>query len=222
MRDIKTIGGQIYMPSLWFDFMQTDMNDILDEAFIYVHTIKEPSNIYHEQVKALKTIVKFQNEFDCLKDYQKNGIIKNEDDLYELLLRETLIGCDSNVIIDSMKYCIEMEKPNFLKIIDSINNESLSEILSTKAVISNSEREVVLSDEKKIKREKIKNHIRYQNLKPIEKELVEKIKYEKYIIYGNTEFYNKQKMRQKVMETLLGLMIKTNISKTVELANFFC
>jgi len=147
IRDVNTIGGHINITSLWYDHRITDITELLDEAFIYVHTMKEPSNLYHEQVKAIKTIVKFQEEFNSFNKNDKNGIITTNDDRIRYLLKDTAIGCDSNIIIASTIHTIEMESPNFKKIINDVNSESLAELLSTKAVISNEDREILIVKE---------------------------------------------------------------------------
>jgi hypothetical protein len=114
-RKISTIGGHISLPSLWGNYEINDMHELLDETFIYVHTMKEPSNIHHENIKAVQTILKFQAEFDKLPTYRKKGILKTTDDLDNFLLSDSIVGCCSNVIIDSTKHTVNKEKPFFKK-----------------------------------------------------------------------------------------------------------
>jgi len=52
------------------------------------------------------------------------------------------VGCYSQCIYQSVKHTIENEKPFFKKIIHDINNESISELISTKAVIDDLNREL--------------------------------------------------------------------------------
>jgi len=73
IRDVKTIGGQIDLISLWGEYNLTDVTELLDEAFIYVHTMKEPANLFHENVKAIKTINNFQKEYESLPDLIQKG-----------------------------------------------------------------------------------------------------------------------------------------------------
>jgi hypothetical protein len=61
-RQINTYGGKFRITSVWGNYKLTEVQDILDEAFVYVHTAKEPSNIFHENVNALKTIYEFQKK----------------------------------------------------------------------------------------------------------------------------------------------------------------
>jgi len=123
----NTVGGKIKVPSLWFDDIILDINEILDEAFIYVHTAKEPSNIHHENIGAIKTIIDFQKNYDSLSEKRKLGILLTENDLDSFLLDDIKIGCYSNCIYNSVEYTINLEKPYMKKIIHEINDESISE-----------------------------------------------------------------------------------------------
>jgi len=114
IRNIKTIGGIIDLPSLWFDYQMSDITELLDEAFIYVHTIKEPSNIFHENIKAMRTIVQYQSEFEKFENKHQKGLYSNKKDYIEFLEKDTKIGCVSPVIIHSVKLTLDKEKP-FLK-----------------------------------------------------------------------------------------------------------
>jgi len=143
VRDVNTIGGLIELPSLWGDYHMHDITELLDEAFIYVHTMKEPSNIHHENIKAIKIIRTFQDEYDHLPEKIKKGLLNDESDWNMFLKYPTKIGCCSGVIISSMKHTIEKEKPYYKRIINKINDESIGEILSTKAVIADMNREVI-------------------------------------------------------------------------------
>jgi len=152
VRDINTIGGKIYLPSLWGDYMLEDVTELLDEAFIYVHTMKEPANIFHENVKAIKTIIQFQTEYDNLPLKIQKGRLLTDQDYRDFLLKPTKIGCATSITVNSTKYTINKEKPFFKKIIHKLNEESIGEVLSTKAVISDIEREII-QEEKTSKRE---------------------------------------------------------------------
>jgi hypothetical protein len=115
VRNINTIGGLIKLPSLWGNYFMTDITELLDEAFVYVHTMKEPSNIYHENVKAVKTIHAFQTEYDSLPYKIKKGLLSNEKDWDFFLKYNTKIGCSGPIIMNSTKYNLEKEKPFFKK-----------------------------------------------------------------------------------------------------------
>jgi len=115
VRDVNTIGGRIKLPGLWGDYIMNDITELLDEAFMYVHTMKEPSNIFHENVKALKIINAFQKEYDNLPLKHKNGCFNNAKDWENYLSLNTKIGCSATVIYHSTKHTLEKEKPFFKK-----------------------------------------------------------------------------------------------------------
>lgn len=217
--DVNTIGGRLNLPSLWHEHLITDVTDLIDEIFVYVHTMKEPSNIFHENVKALKTIIKFQEMYDELSEKHKYGLNNNTRDIYNFLKKDTQIGCSTGLIIDSVKHTINREKPFFKKIIHDLNDESIGEILSTKAVIRDSERYVVEKKPKKREFKKIKNRlIKIYNDENIKID-VEKIKH--YTLMTESIYYD-NKARQKVMESVLELLENhKNLNKTVQFANEF-
>jgi len=115
IRDINTIGGKINLTSLWGNYKLRDVTELLDEAFIYVHTMKEPSNLFHENVKAIKTINNFQKEYDSLPENIKYGLSKDKKTWDDFLMYNTKIGCSAVVIIESTKNLIKKEKPFFKK-----------------------------------------------------------------------------------------------------------
>lgn len=219
VRKFDTIGGIINLPSLWGDYLLSDVNDLLDEAFIYVHTMKEPSNIFHEQVKALKTIIKFQEEFDSLPEFIKKGNVNDLKSLQEYLLYDTKIGCSTNVIFDSVNYTLNKEKPNFKRIIHEIADETLAELLSTKAVISDLERDCV-KEGTITKRDILKQKKRIKHTYKLQNDDVQDEKIEKYVLHTKSKYYGPKKLRQKVMETVLDILEENKeISKTTDLAN---
>jgi len=151
-RDIGSMGGDLSIPSLWGDYNLVDVHEIMDEAFIYVHTLKEPSNTYHEEVNALKTICQFQDEYNDLPEKIKDGLLSTIDDINYYLMYPTKIGFVAPIVYLSTIATINDEKPNFGKIVDELNNESISELISTKAVINDIDREIT-EDKKYTKRE---------------------------------------------------------------------
>jgi len=221
IRKKETMGGTVYLPSLWGDYFLADINEILDEAFCYVHTMKEPSNVFHENIKAIKTIVDFQDEFDNLPNYIKKGNIYDRLSIRNYLKHDTKIGFSSGVIYHSTKYTLSMEKPNIKKIVHEINDEPLSELISTKAVISDLNRQVV-EDTNLTKRyinKRIKTIKHYSGKEPTDKEK-ENIK--SFYLKTKTKYYNERKSRQRVIETILDKLIdNTKLESTVDLANDF-
>jgi DNA-binding protein len=224
-RDSLSMGGDLNIPSLWGDYSLNDVHEIMDEAFVYVHTLKEPSSTYHEEVNALKTICQFQEEYDNLNEKYKFGSFFTNEDIKQYLLAKTKIGFCSPIIYNSTQYTINEEKPNFNKIVDLINDESISELISTKAVIKDLDREI--SEDKKYTKREIKKYIeklkKYkkdnnQELTPTELEELESLK--KMYLKTNSEYYGEYKPRQKVFETILELLNNNSkIDRTVLLAN---
>merc|ERR1712091_658862 len=148
----KTKGGKVNLHSIWTDFEVTNIEQILEETFIYVHTMKEPASLYHEKIKAVNTILKFQEEFDNAGD-EKYGKVNNFEEMLKFTStrfqdkKEKYIGYSSNVIYNSFKNLIEIIKPDFKKIINDVLEESIGEIVSTKAVIHDIGRNYKISDE---------------------------------------------------------------------------
>jgi hypothetical protein len=213
-----SVGGKIRMPSLWFDFEILDINEVLDEAFIYVHTLKEPSNTYHEYVSAIKTIIDYQQAFDSLSLKRQTGCLSITD-LDDFLLDDIKIGCYTPCVFWSTKKMLFQSKPNFKKIINNINDEPISEIISTKAVISDLDRELksdkILSNRQTSK--KLKKIKQYQG---IDVQIQDKMK--EYVLSTHSKYYGPYKPRQRVFETILDLVeSNTTLSKTINLAEYF-
>lgn len=93
----STKGGKLMVPSLWGDHMVYEAQEVLDEAFIYVHTIKEPSSMFHEEIKAINTITKFQKMYDKLKYPYKHGMV-NHNNLRDFLWDTEYIGDRKSVV----------------------------------------------------------------------------------------------------------------------------
>jgi len=83
-----------------------------------------------------------------------------------------------------------------------LNNESIGEILSTKAVIADIEREVV-QDKEPTSREIKKKMKKLKELTGVQIDIKDKEKVKMYILNTHSKFYSKRKPRQKVMETIL-------------------
>jgi len=218
-RNLESTGGVIELPSLWGDYLLIDVNEILDETFLYVHTPKEPSNVFHEQVKALKTIIKYQDEFDNLPKIIREGSMETLDDINNYLRYDTQIGSCAQIIFYSTNYTLNLDKPNMKKIIHQINDEDISEIISTKAVIKDLNREVT-SDKKPTKREytkfveKIKRYYGDTSIDTID--------FKKFFLKTDSQHYSIRKTRQKVFETTLDYIESyEHINKTVDMANHF-
>ena len=216
-RTMNSMGVNFKMPSLWFDYDLKEITEFLDEAFCYVHTLKEPSNIYYENVKAINTIMEFQEKYDSLSENRQQGILFKEN-IEEFLLSDNKIGCYSRCIIDSANLMYNTDNPDFRKIVDGINNEDIGEIVSTKAVISDNERKIKPVEEFS-KRQMEKRILKAQFYKS--KASIDDLS-QKYVIDSKSQYYNNRKPRQKVFETTLNLIENNEeINRTVDLANFF-
>jgi len=217
----ESLGGEIYLPAVWGDYLLIDIHEVLDETFIYVHTMKEPSNIFHENVKALDTIINFQLKFNELEEKYKTGSLLTKKDFRDYLLKDTQIGFSSGVIYHSVEHTLSMEKPNIKKIVHEINDESISELISTKAVISDVDR-VVMEDTNVPKRFIAKQIKKIQQYQAKELTTVEKENLKFYYLKTKSKYYNERKSRQKVIETILDkIEDNKNINTTVDLANYF-
>jgi len=141
-RDKSTIGGSILIPSIYCPNICTDLQDLLDDMFLYVHTMKEPSNIHHENIKAVNTILQYQNEYDGLTDYEKKGFYFEKDEIKQFLVNnKTIIGFSAPLLqFTTNMITEEFKQYDWEKEWQDIVFENVSEITSTKAVIPEYER----------------------------------------------------------------------------------
>jgi hypothetical protein len=221
IRANTSIGGEIQLPSLWGNYLLLDVSEILDEAFIYVHTMKEPSNIFHEQIKAMDVIVTFQNEYDSLPNEIKYGNLSDWEEIYKYLMRNTKIGFSGPIIYKSVKYTVGLEKPNIKRFVDEINNEPIGELISTKAVINDIEREIIESE--KLSSRQIGKHMKKMREFLTEEEFENnKNDIKHYYLKTHSKYYSEMKPRQKVIETVLDNMMEDlKLQRTIDLANKF-
>jgi len=222
VRTTTSIGGRLILPALWGNYSLVEVSEILDEAFVYVHTMKEPSSIFHEHVKALKTIIEYQKKYDELKDVYKNGNMCEYNIIKEYLLNDCKIGFCAPIIYHSTKNTIKMEKPSFKKYVDEINSESIAEVISTKAVISDIDRTLTEKKQRNT-RNQINNTITKMN--EFQEKQIEQAEAEKthdYYLKTKSNYYPDTKLRQKVFETVIDVLEKNpELERTVELANKF-
>merc|ERR1712232_548618 len=225
----KTKGGKVNLHSIWTDFEVTNIEQILEETFIYVHTMEEPASLYHEKIKAVNTILKFQEEFDNAGD-EKYGKVNNFEEMLKFTStrfqgkKEKYIGYSSNVIYNSFKNLIEIIKPDFKKIINDVLEESIGEIVSTKAVIHDIGRNYKISDED---RKSVMKRI-FKRMRKVGKISPEDTEFEKFygkykeekdkkrFILENMSSYYHSKPRQKVWETILDVLEDNKSLRTVE------
>jgi len=132
----------ICVKSLWFDYDIKSTQELLDEIFIYVHTIKEPSSEFHEQINALKTILELQEEFNNTKDEWKYGSIYKPNEISDYLINSKRIGFSGNFVKKGTSNLLNQIKIDEKKEFAKTLNEPLSEIISTKAVIHSENRKI--------------------------------------------------------------------------------
>jgi len=169
IRDEKSTGGEINFPSILSNKRIRNIQDFLDEMFLYVHTNKEPSSQYHEFVKAFKTIVKYQEEFEKLSLKQKRGDILSYQDLKEMVLNPLGIGhCRTATQTGARLLSLELQNLNMVnKINNFIKQKNFLNINSTKACIPELPRETLTEDqlrERKKTIKQMKTNIGYEGL----------------------------------------------------------
>jgi hypothetical protein len=228
--NVKRKGGKINLHSIWTNHELKNLEQVLEEIFIYVHTIKEPSNLYHEKIKAINTIIKFQEEFEKAGE-EKRGKVNTIQEMKEFASsrfedgKEKYIGYSSNVIYNSFKNLLEIIKPDFTKIIDDVLTESIGEIISTKAVIHDVGRHYKMEDNlKRSFAKRIFKRFKKINLIPEENENFDDFyqnydsthKEKKKFILQNMSNHYKVKARQKVWETILDILESNKNLNTVE------
>jgi len=134
-RTQESSGGYFNLLGLWSNRRLFNIQDVLDELFLYIHTPKEPSNIFHEEVKAVQTIQDWQQRYDKLPKPDKAGHHGDEYGIHHWLLEKPKIGFSSELL----KYGLQIAMPLFERFIDqSVNlvlNEKIDELESTKAVV---------------------------------------------------------------------------------------
>jgi hypothetical protein len=143
-RKDDSIGGKFEIPSIWTGVIIEDLQDLLDDMFLYVHTLKEPSNIHHENIKAMKTIIEYQQKYDSLSEDRKRGEYTEFSQFKEFLLDDNPIGHHSDIVKSSTKRTMMGIKAFDLNLHSKKHFfEPISQITSTKAAIPEYEREII-------------------------------------------------------------------------------
>jgi hypothetical protein len=143
-RKDDSIGGRFELPSLWTGVIIEDLQDLLDDMFLYVHTLKEPSNIHHENIKAMKTIIEYQKKYDKLNDDRKSGKFKDFEDFKEFLMDDNPIGHHAGITTLSAFRTMQNLKAFDLNMHSKKHFfEPVANITSTKAAIPEYEREII-------------------------------------------------------------------------------
>nr|AJG39263.1 RNA-dependent RNA polymerase [Wuhan Insect virus 3] len=203
----STLGGTLKIPSLWHNFLLPDIQSIFDDIFVYVHTSKEPSSEYHEQIKAINTILKFQTDFDSLPDHVKHGASSKEQ-LKEWLLSKRQIGCSIKIIgpatrLFATKYTGLYKGPQFIQ---SCIKEPISEIVSTKACIPEYERIVTIEELSKKKMDNVIKNLGHRFANMGEDGILKTFFKVDINIDGDAEITASRTNRVKVHDALLDWM----------------
>jgi hypothetical protein len=137
-----SVGGTIALPYLWATSgIHEDYNNYLDSVHTYVHTIKEPASNFHESIKSLKTIFKFNNLYKEMTPEQRRGEHKTESDLDQLLDNNTM-GFSARFLSDAMKHFISTTPIDYKKLLTSnVFFVPIAQFSSTKASIADPRRD---------------------------------------------------------------------------------
>jgi hypothetical protein len=142
-RQHDSTGGEILIPSVWSRHINVNLQDFLDDMFLYVHTMKEPANIHHENIKAVNTILEFQEKYEALTDKRKMGDLRDDMDYINFLTDANILGFSRSIIYHSVEHFkSELPHKSWVKEWSEVKNEYLSEITNTKSVIPEYERKV--------------------------------------------------------------------------------
>jgi len=199
-RSEDSIGGKFDIPSIWTGMIIHDLQDLLDDMFIYVHTLKEPSSIHHENVKAINTILEYQQKYEAMSEERKCGYGKFSSIKEMLMDPLNNIGHNSDILATSVFRTMES-----IKGVDWENrmkkhfSEPISNITSTKAAIPEYERELV--DESEI-------HKKTNKSKKIKVQLQKSLFIQEYAKYTNSQ------LKERPLK-----MLRTKISRESSLPN---
>jgi len=171
----RSTGGILDVKAIWSDRRLRTMQDLMDEIFIYCHTPKEPSQTFHENVRAIKTIKKFSEEYERLSKNNKNGILEDYEEFKDLILNRN-VGFCKTILEEAVRVYLKGRNVDIESAVKEMMTEPLSLLTSTKAVIEDDRKE----------------------FKPIAKGLMEAIKWRKRA--GKEDFMEiaKAKMAIKV------------------------
>lgn len=128
----QSTGGTFNIKAVWSNRKLYSLQDLLDELFLYVHTPKEPSTAFHEEVNSIKTINKFQELFNQYNLQERCGFHQNVKDW---LLQKKQVGFYAPFLFEASKYYNRTMGIDFNRIERIICDENIGELTSTKAVI---------------------------------------------------------------------------------------
>jgi hypothetical protein len=211
-----TTGGNINLPSLWLDRTLLTEGAIQNELFYYCLTLKEPSSHFHEVIKAINVINKYQTIYQDLDPEMQLGLVDNNN-IYEFLSDRRAVGCSAYIVYDSVTQGTHYNKLDFEIAESKVKSLSDSDLFSTKAVIHDGIEiiETLLLDN----REKTKRKYRkafsdfsfYEFDKPAAKERLENEKDVEEIEVKRPQnpIISDKRPRIRVAESLLDNLIKS-------------
>jgi hypothetical protein len=137
-----SIGGRLALPYLWAsEGIHEELNAYLDSVHTYVHTVKEPASNYHESIKSLKTILKFNNKYTNMTPDQRKGSHKTIASL-EALLDDNSMGFDARFLSDAMKHFLSTNTIDYKRLLTSnVFFAPIAQFAGTKSSISDPRRE---------------------------------------------------------------------------------
>lgn len=222
----SSIGGKLRFPGIWSNYNLTSLQDFFDELYIYCLTGKEPSSTFYEGIKSLKTIKKFQDEFDSLSLNEKQGIHTSQS-FKKCLLNKNMVLFSRDAIYQGARKTSETMLTTKLKeSLDKVTKtEVLSDVVSTKVCLPEYNLEIVESD--KLMSSKTKTYIEqlgeqlkktYQSVEPF-KAPVQKL------IVTNSETVVTAKSatnRVKVHDACYDMLCRfgTRMTTTLDVANW--
>jgi len=208
-RNFRSVGGKVDIQAVWSNRKLTGIQDILDELFLYVHTPKEPSNIHHEEVKALNVITEYQRYYNGLTDLEKRGEFKSLKDLEEWLLKEPKVGFSKLIVKWATQNKMKTLDVNIASSEKKSFEEELSLLTSTKAVIPNERKKIIQDREKALK--SLMHITKHPKLDKtiIADQLETKIKVNKEIKGKRKAQYHLRKKVHDCLIPLLGKGLKT-------------
>jgi hypothetical protein len=137
VRDPFSTGGTISLKSILH--MGTpifDIQDLLDDMFLYVHTNKEPSSPYHEFVNAVTTITEYQTKHDSHDRKTKTGDLTPEQ-FVTFLENDNKVGFWGKATkLCGMLLAQDLAGKNLDKKINTlVKNDTLLDMSSTRSII---------------------------------------------------------------------------------------
>jgi hypothetical protein len=137
-----SIGGIVSLPYIWSKHgFHDNFHNYLDSVHTYVHTIKEPASYFHESIKSLKTILKFNNLYKEMSVNQRFGAENTKKNVEDLIEQNTM-GFSARFLSDAFKFFHSRTKIDYQSLLfDRKFREPIAHFASTKAGIEDPQRQ---------------------------------------------------------------------------------